>query len=286
MNTTTKQANLFWDELQSGIPKSDVKYAVVSKDMRVLFQTTVPICPASASLPLALMSDHGEVHVVWGQGRGEAIAYAKIKEGAIVSKAYPVDPSGDLYSVGSIALDKTGKLHLADVVKPGAYSTLRYAKPNEDGSWSIELAFVAEPPTYYWLAYPNMAVADDGTVHIIFHNMRQDRGDDILYVKRSNDGVWSEPEILASLPGPFTVPSNEIYTTNFSEIDGQLTVSWYQGTKKLGTSRLRPQISRPYGIAETSIRLKDGMDNEHVIWTEISPLGYSDIWYKVVRMVR
>ena len=84
--------------------------------------------------------------------------------------------------IGGVAEDQFGNIH---VTYSEIYQGIKYARRSPTGEWSTELIFAQEYPQNP----PQMVVAEDGAVHLIW-----EYAPDIYYAQRDASGHWSTPQ--------------------------------------------------------------------------------------------
>ncbi len=95
--------------------------------------------------------------------------------------------NGQNVLIGGVAEDHFGNIHLA---YSEIYKGIIYARRSAAGEWSTELIFAQEYPQ----TSPQMAVAGDGTVHLVW-----EYAPDIYYAQRDPSGGWSTPQPVNGL---------------------------------------------------------------------------------------
>jgi len=120
-----------------------------------------------------------------------------------------------------IALDNNNNAHLVWVqTDASGWQEIYYVQRKADGTWTASQQ-ISNNHSYAW--GPELAVGDDGVVHVVWSADRGAGNTDVLYTRRAEDGTWSAPQNISSSP---TRSSGAVIVVDG---DGTVHVFWLEG---------------------------------------------------------
>jgi hypothetical protein len=244
----------------------------------------------------------GTVHVIWydktdynGSGSGIKLFYKYKPKSGSWSDTEVIGPVGtSTFSdeiTPSLAIDGDDTVHVAWVDLTGYGGSgddvdIAYSNKPKGQSWSDrEFASIGSTLTSY---EQSLAVEPDGTVHV---SWMDERGWELerylLYNFRTNDGIWSEVEVIVPKDrsrhwSSISVDSEGTAHVVYSEGGGHI---FYRYKPKGGSWSQRERVDTESDTwsRDPDIAIDDN-DTIHVAWDEFVPYRPSCIYYKNKRV--
>ena len=158
--------------------------------------TNVSNTAGSSYSPRLAVTSQGVLHMVWTDWVDTGmhlpyIVYANRPAGGSWSSLakLPGEPQG---STPVAVIDSSGNLHV--VWYGGGGHSIVYRRRSSAGSWSTQET-VATDSTYD-LYSPDVAVAPNGTIHVVWRRRLAYNNSDIYYNNKPSGGGWSTPTLV------------------------------------------------------------------------------------------
>jgi uncharacterized repeat protein (TIGR01451 family) len=231
---------------------------------------------ALASNPQLAVDGSGTVHVVWRYDPGwwlgcPDIYYARRTNNGAWSAPQNISNSAVESWNPALAVDGNELVHVIWQENPSEHYEIYYAQRTGDGSWTAPRNLSSS--TLGWSDSHVMIIDKNSAVHIAWQESLPDSSDDIYYIRRDSNGIWSTPlnitnDELASHYPQLAIDGNGIvhliwrddwFDIRYArrESDGTWSTPW-------------TIIAPPYSVSEP--RLAVGNDGVvHTTWVAYTP---------------
>lgn len=213
----------------------------------------------------------GDIHVVW-EGFASAnweILYSGKPTGGVWASPVNISNTGGASNRPAIAVGEEGSVHVAWHDEAAGDWDILYSSRSPDGSW-LPAANVSN--NVGWSFHPEIAVARDGSLHVVWHENTSGSWQ-ILYATKPVDGPWS-------LPTPVWSSSEGSWFASLAVgREGFLHVAWEErapgnweilySARPPGGSWLPPEnVSRTDGNSRLSALTMARDGSAHVVWQD------------------
>jgi len=220
------------------------------------------------------LDEGGAVHVTWNEYQAGTMYSRRDPDGSwsedTVISSHMASSSGP-----QIDVDGLGRVHVTWLENIDVY----YARRDVYGAWSLP-RLISAGPYGSWLD-PRLAVADDGTVHVVWWNIEM-YDNDVYYIQGRADGSWTPFQKVHASDGMSMNP------TAIAGAYGSVHVCWDEATSQSGTpfdlycSRLQSDgswaspanLSNSSGSSWFRDLAMDSGGTLHAIWEEGSEIYY------------